>query len=734
MNSAALVAKKMRDMSIKDEDILTSKAFGSYMETLLSIPCKAIRRRVPKVNMQAPEDEPQALGCTDGRVIYLNPLHPIITHLETRTLKTRMLIGVLTHEFGHYRFTDTAGSHAAISAICENKWIPVLPEELDDDCTIAVEEVKEYISENPDRLGNVTKLWHDIYNILEDCYIEECLYRVMSGILIDGLNTVRAYQRDTMMPLKDILEGLASGKFLMYDAVTALLLGYGKFGTLKCDTKNPEERDSEPVEWINKARRYVDQILYASSTKRRLLGVHLTFLTLWPIVKEKLLSMPVDDDSSMDSEASGDMRSSSKDTSGEGTSPRPVAVSKDEDTGSSGSRKSRSELSEDLFGDSSSSDKDKDESDADADGTDDGSSEDADPGDSTAGKHSDKPDDTSTEEGEVELPADEGASTFSEVEESFSDEEISSVMSRIERDMKEEKAVSEVNDELTKELDKESSELDYGAAHRGLSTSVSRVKNVSERAISTYNETMGSIEKIAEIMARRVKPYLRKNDGDNAMDMTGFFSGSKFDATRLVYNDYRVFKHATTPLPDNKIAVSILIDESASMGGKRIEMARAAAIALYSFCEKCELACSVIGHTSKFGVGDLELSIYADFDTPDKLDKYRLLNIQAKQDNRDGAAILFAGEHLLKRPEKTKILFIISDGAPCATRYHGRAAEADMANIANGLSRRGAKIFTAAIGSDKENIHRIFGTGFLDITSLETLPEQMLALVKRYIR
>lgn len=121
------------------------------------------------------------------------------------------------------------------------------------------------------------------------CIIEECLYRVMSGILIDGLNTVRAYQRDTMMPLKDILEGLASGKFLMYDAVTALLLGYGKFGTLKCDTKNPEERDSEPVEWINKARRYVDQILYASSTKRRLLGVHLTFLTLWPIVKEKLL-------------------------------------------------------------------------------------------------------------------------------------------------------------------------------------------------------------------------------------------------------------------------------------------------------------------------------------------------------------------------------------------------------------------------------------------------------------
>ena len=753
MNSAAMVAKKMRDYTIPDEELFKSSAFAGYLATLLSIPCRSIRKKVPTIRMGAIPEDPNGVGATDGRTIWLNPLSPFISSASSRAVKARLLLGVLTHEFGHVRFTDRAGSFAAQQAIVNNKWYPELPKELDDDCSEAAEDVHELIEKNPEYIGNVLKLWHDIYNILEDCYIEESLYRVMSGVLLDGLNTFRVYQHDSAMSLADMLRGLDDGKFMMYDVVTSLLLSYGKFGTMKCDRKNPSERDSEPVKWIRYARRYVDQILYSSSTPRRLTGVNLTFLTLWPIIKEKLLSMPIDDDSSLGSEAAGDMRSSGMDTKGAKGTPRPVAVSKKEDTGKSGSRKMRSEIAKELFDSPSEEDEDKEStgpSDEDDEGSDDEASKASDEGSddeaseasdegsddeaseaSDRGSHDERDEDCS--DGVAELPDDIGGTTSSDVDETFSDTEISAVMSRIERDMKEEKAVAEVNEELTSELRAEASEMDYGAIHRGISTDIQRVVNVSEHAISTYETTMGEIEKIADIMARRVKPHLRKSDGDFAMNMSGFFSGSRFDATRLVYNDYRVFKNAATPLPDNKIAVSILVDESASMWGTRIEMARAAAIALYGFCERCELACSVIGHTAPFSSGNLELSIYADFDTPDKKDKYRLLNISAKQDNRDGAAILFAGEHLLKRQEKTKLLFIISDGAPCARGYHGLSAEKDMTNIAHELTRRGVKIFAAAIGDDRKAIHRIFGSGFLDISALETLPEQMLALVKRYI-
>ena len=498
MNSAAMVAKKMRDYTIPDEELFKSSAFAGYLATLLSIPCRSIRKKVPTIRMGAIPEDPNGVGATDGRTIWLNPLSPFISSASSRAVKARLLLGVLTHEFGHVRFTDRAGSFAAQQAIVNNKWYPELPKELDDDCSEAAEDVHELIEKNPEYIGNVLKLWHDIYNILEDCYIEESLYRVMSGVLLDGLNTFRVYQRDSAMSLADMLRGLDDGKFMMYDVVTSLLLSYGKFGTMKCDRKNPSERDSEPVKWIRYARRYVDQILYSSSTPRRLTGVNLTFLTLWPIIKEKLLSMPIDDDSSLGSEAAGDMRSSGMDTKGAKGTPRPVAVSKKEDTGMSGSRKMRSKSAKEIFDSPSEEDEDKEStgpSDEDDEGSDDEASEALD-----GGSHDERDEDCS--DGVAELPDDIGGTTSSDVDETFSDTEISAVMSRIERDMKEEKAVAEVNEELTSELRAEASEMDYGAIHRGISTDIQRVVNVSEHAISTYETTMGEIEKIADIMAR----------------------------------------------------------------------------------------------------------------------------------------------------------------------------------------------------------------------------------------
>ena len=40
----------------------------------------------------------------------------------------------------------------------------------------------------------------------------------------------------------------------------------------------------------------------------------------------------------------------------------------------------------------------------------------------------------------------------------------------------------------------------------------------------------------------------------------------------------------------------------------------------------------------------------------------------------------------------------------------------------------------AAIGSDKENIERIYGDSFLDITDLTKLPVKLAGIIKRYIR
>lgn len=130
----------------------------------------------------------------------------------------------------------------------------------------------------------------------------------------------------------------------------------------------------------------------------------------------------------------------------------------------------------------------------------------------------------------------------------------------------------------------------------------------------------------------------------------------------------------------------------------------------------------------------MELYSYAEFDAIDHDDKYRLMDISARSNNRDGAALRFVAEQLSHRPEEVRILILVSDGQPAADGYYGSAAEEDLRGIKQEYRRKGILFIAAAIGDDKQNIERIYGDSFLDITDLNQLPVKLTAVVKRHIR
>ncbi len=140
---------------------------------------------------------------------------------------------------------------------------------------------------------------------------------------------------------------------------------------------------------------------------------------------------------------------------------------------------------------------------------------------------------------------------------------------------------------------------------------------------------------------------------------------------------------------------------------------------------------AIYGHTEE---DDVELYAYAEFDSIDNKDHYRLMDMGARCGNRDGAALRYVAERLMTRPEAIKLLIIISDGQPAADNYYGTAAEADLRGIKKEYASKGIKIFAAAIGDDKENIQRIYQDGFLDITRLERLPVNLGKLVIQQIK
>ena len=106
----------------------------------------------------------------------------------------------------------------------------------------------------------------------------------------------------------------------------------------------------------------------------------------------------------------------------------------------------------------------------------------------------------------------------------------------------------------------------------------------------------------------------------------------------------------------------------------------------------------------------------------------------ARGSNRDGAALRFVAERLSHRPEELKLLILVSDGQPADTGYYGTAAEEDLRGIQQEYRRKGILFVAAAIGDDKENIERIYGDSFLDITDLNQLPVKLTQVVKRFLQ
>ena len=168
----------------------------------------------------------------------------------------------------------------------------------------------------------------------------------------------------------------------------------------------------------------------------------------------------------------------------------------------------------------------------------------------------------------------------------------------------------------------------------------------------------------------------------------------------------------------------------------RCTYARAAAIILYDFCQSLDIPVTVYGHSTDYrGHGEsVELFSYAEFDSFDQDDKYRMMDISARGSNRDGAALRFVAEKLSKRPEAVKLLILVSDGQPAADGYYGTAAEEDLRGVKQEYQRKDILFIAAAIGNDKQNIERIYGDSFLDISDLTQLPTKLTNVVKRHIR
>jgi len=290
------------------------------------------------------------------------------------------------------------------------------------------------------------------------------------------------------------------------------------------------------------------------------------------------------------------------------------------------------------------------------------------------------------------------------------------------------------NRDLRKKLNRDARGVVSNSNHKGVRLIVHRPDFGLEDQ-QEYANLSKELMPIVREIARKTLPLLEHEISSEFA--RNHYYGNKFQADSVAYQDFRCFSKKRPPSESPSLVVGLRVDESASMSAfGRLEAAKRAIIAVYEFCQICDIPILVYGDTADVSkLEQMSIFVYSDFDKLDSTDRFRLMGIRGRSNNRDGMALRIIADRLSVSAQQTKLLISISDGQPKAMDdYTGSYAVEDMQQTIAEYERKGITFLAAAIGQDKDVISYIYGKErFLDITNLKEFPAKLVRIIARYL-
>lgn len=159
--------------------------------------------------------------------------------------------------------------------------------------------------------------------------------------------------------------------------------------------------------------------------------------------------------------------------------------------------------------------------------------------------------------------------------------------------------------------------------------------------------------------------------------------------------------------PGYSMDFGVLVDESGSMMGRKIQDARVAALGLaLALKDNQYINLFCYGHTAN--TGGHPLTMYRYFDPMEKgaNNINSMFGIRARANNADGYAISHMGNVLAKGKSKQKVLIVASDGYPSASGYGGTPGIKHTAQVVKKLEGQG--VFVVQIALEELNSAQMF--------------------------
>lgn len=713
------IRKRILDAKSKitDEEFFSSRAYNGYLTDLAEAATKRYKRPL-RVRVVADHDD-ETVAFTDYHGIYINACNHITWSFPSRLLRSMSLEGLNAHECGHNLFTDERVWHSYFAGLAKGKFYPKMPDGLDSMQKLYAKDILEALTDDTDTVPMqvIMSTAHALSNILEDGYVDARYSYEFPGSPAKGIALNNLRYADTMPEITEMI----NRKYYDHSIVVNLLIQYVRAH----EVNNLSGYTGEFIDKLYEYIPWIDESVYDDDARSRCEAANRILVDLWPMM-QRCFDALRDKQKQAQQQAKQSSQQTGKGGSGSGSG-QPGSGDDDNDGSQQGQQAVEEDLSNQLPKAAANfTIKTK-------------------PVPSN-GTFTPNPGQMNAVRAQVERVIAEETSRIAahltngitssgnggvDQNNEYEGNDYEHAADDIERllsSMAEEKVTEELEEELSEELQREANAIRYGNAHRNIHVTVSRMAHVDQNLIDSYNRVAPELLMLSKRLQRSVSSALR--DRRQGGKQTGLLIGKRLNQHALYRNDGRIFYNSRLPTEPINLSVGLLIDESGSMcSNDRITRARATAIVIQDFCESLGIPLLVVGHTA--WSSHVELFSYSDFDTYDKNNRYRLMDMSARDCNRDGAALRFVAEKLSKQTSEVKILMIICDGQPNDDGYSGSAAEADLRGIKLEYARKGVKIYAAAIGEDRPRIERIYGDGYLDITNLQELPVMLTNLIVR---
>lgn len=741
---------------ITDRQFFSSRILAGHFEDLAAAQTRRYHynRRV-HVNLRWKPNDP-GVAHTDNMNIQINCGNRMVTKVRGRENRYQIVCGLFAHELGHVLYTDFLASQTYHNSLEKGRWYPSSPLLKSSADARREKAFWDYVKADPKNKEMVHLIAHQVWNVLEDGYIENRMLNNFPGTLGYGLQELRDLHFAELSTVTELIEAEEQDEnpSHIFESILQIMLSYAKWGEIKY---GEEPLSDERIRIVFDLIPEIDSALYTRSAKERMNSVNQILIHCWDYIED---FCEVCKQRQADAEAAGGTASIAETLSqilqsiagssniGEGSStPVPEASGGEEKSATEEKRaqtRSDAETSDNSASGSGGSESD-DETDnpAESGGKSENTSESGElPASFSGSAGGGKQKVSEKEEGRIPYQQTETASApvggTTEVNDEYQREMYDRAAEDIDRlleRMAEKAACEQLENERLQELNDTAQSISYGNIHNGVNIQINRIADVDEQLVEQYDMIAPKLLTISRQLQKSIVRQLK--DSRRGGKQTGLMMGRRLDSHALHRNDGKVFYKNALPNEIPELAVGLLLDESGSMlSCDRCTYARASAIILYDFCQSLDIPVMVYGHSTGYGKNghSVDLYSYAEFESFDHDDKYRMVDIGARGSNRDGAALRFVAEQLSKRPEQVKILILVSDGQPADVGYGGTAAEEDLRGIKQEYQRKGILFVAAAIGDDKINIERIYGDSFLDITDLNQLPVKLTAVVKRHVR